>query len=226
MAAITNIDDAGRDRIGEAVKAAEGTTSGEIVTIIADRSDRYADVALWWSAIVAMLALAVYAMFPDYYLNLINRFTGSWGDPDRSEVLELALVITGLKFVGMRLLLQWMPLRLFLTPRRVKADRVRGRALRYFKVSAEKRTIGRTGILIYLSSAEHMAEIVADKSIHSKIDNTMWGEAMAKLVNGARNDNLADGMVAAIGDIGVLLSEYLPRSDDDVNELPDRLIEL
>ncbi|MBS0256080.1 MAG: hypothetical protein JSS36_12970, partial [Proteobacteria bacterium] len=46
-------------RIGAAVALAEEHTSGEIVPILADSSDDYADVALWWSAAVALLALTV-----------------------------------------------------------------------------------------------------------------------------------------------------------------------
>lgn len=226
MATNTQIDDGGRAQISAAVEAAESGTSGEIVTIIADQSDRYADVALWWSALVALIALCAYALAPDFYLGIVEWIGGGWGEPDKSEILEIALALVGLKFVAMRLILQWMPLRLWLTPKRVKADRVRGRAVRYFKVGAEKRTHGRTGILIYLSSAEHMAEIVADEAIHSKIEDSAWGEAMAKLVRAARDNRLADGMVAAIGDIGAILAAHFPRAEDDVNELPDRLIEL
>ena len=49
---------------------------------------------------------------------------------------------------------------------------------------------------------------------------------MAKLVAEVREGRLADGMVAAIGDVGKVLSAHFPRASDDVNELPDRLIEL
>ncbi len=220
------INDAGRHDVSNAVVAAEAGTAGEIVTIIADRSDRYADTALWWSAGIALLALSAYALFPDFYLGLVTHLTGEWGEPKAADILELALVIVGLKFVAMRLILQWMPLRLWLTPGRVKSDRVRGRAIRYFKVGAEKRTLGRTGILIYLSVDEHRAEIVADEAIHARVSQEAWGEAMAKLVSHARAGRLTDGMVAAIGDVGTILSAHFPRASDDVNELPDRLIEL
>jgi putative membrane protein len=33
-------------------------------------------------------------------------------------------------------------------------------------------------------------------------------------------------MVAPIGAVGTILAEHFPRAADDVNELPDRLIEL
>lgn len=214
-------------RVSDAVRNAEGGTAGEIVTIITDTSDRYLDVALWWSIGVAILALAALSGFPQFYTGLIAKFSGGWiVEWTLAEAFELALAVAVLKFVGMRLILSWMPLRLLLTPGIVKAERVRGRAIRYFKVGAERRTSGRTGVLIYLSMAEHRAEIVADEAIHSKVTPETWGEAMAKLLAGVREGQLADGMVAAIGDVGAILSTHFPRAEGDVNELPDRLIEL
>ena len=41
-----------------------------------------------------------------------------------------------------------------------------------------------------------------------------------------REGRVADGMIAAIRDVGAILSTQFPRADDDRNELPDRLIEL
>ena len=34
-----------------------------------------------------------------------------------------------------------------------------------FKAAAERRTVGRTGVLIYLSMGEHRAEIIGDEAI-------------------------------------------------------------
>ena len=36
----------------------------------------------------------------------------------------------------------------------------------------------------------------------------------------------SERMIAAIGDVGAILGTHFPRAADDVNELPDRLIEL
>ena len=67
---------------------------------------------------------------------------------------------------------------------------------------------------------------MVDEAIHAKVANEIWGEAMAKLVAQVRHGRIADGMIAAIDDIGVILSAQFPRATDDSNELPDRLIEL
>ena len=126
----------------------------------------------------------------------------------------------------MWLLQLWQPLRLFLVPPPVKHRRVRERAVTCFKVGAERRTHGRTGILIYLSLAEHRAEIVADEAIASKVEAEVWGEAMAAMLAELREGRVADGLIAAVEKVGAVLAEHFPRAEGDVNELPDRLIEV
>lgn len=227
MAKQATLSDSEHARISQAVHDAEAQTSGEIVTIVADHSDAYADVALWWASGIAILALGVVTVFPDFYMHMVSELLGSWTlrwTP--REVLELGLTITVAKFVGSWLLLLWRPLRLALTPGSIRSARVRRRAVRYFKVGAERRTTGRTGVLIYLSLAEHRAEIVTDEAIHARVPNEVWGDAMADMVAHVREGRIADGMAAAVRDVGMVLAEHFPRADDDRNELPDRLIEL
>ena len=107
-------------------------------------------------------------------------------------------MVVSLKFAGMWLLMLWRPLRLFLTPAAIRHHRVRARAITCFKVGAERRTSGRTGILIYLSLAERRAEIVADQAIASKVQAEVWGEAMAAMLTELKAGRLADGLVAAV----------------------------
>ncbi|MFM1982185.1 MAG: hypothetical protein RJB22_904 [Pseudomonadota bacterium] len=214
-------------RIAAAVQAAEAQTSGEIVTIIAEQSDDYADVALWWSVAAALLALGLASIIPEMILPRVDALTGRWAvDWTAHAVLELGFVIAASKFAVCWLILLWRPARLWLVPAPIRARRVRRRAVDCFKVGAERRTTGRTGILLYLSLAERRAEIVADAAIHSRVAPEDWGKAMADLVQPVRDGRIADGLVDAIGDVGVLLAQHLPRASDDVNELPDRMIHL
>ncbi|MEY2944143.1 MAG: hypothetical protein RLY97_2157 [Pseudomonadota bacterium] len=218
---------ADRVRIGTAVTAAEAQTSGEIVTIITDQSDSYGDWALIWSAVVALMALVALSIAPEFYIAQIDRVMGWWSAewPPRA-LFTLAAIVATIKFVGMRLILLWQPLLLWLTPKPVKQARVRLRALTCFRVGTEKRTTGSTGVLIYLSRAERRAEIVTESSISAKISPEVWGAAMAALLSHIKQGHVADGMIDAIAQVGVVLAEHFPRDADDVNELPDRLIEV
>jgi putative membrane protein len=103
---------------------------------------------------------------------------------------------------------------------------VRRRAIEYFKVGAERRTIGRTGILLYLSAGERRAEIVADEAILKVTTPETWGEAMEALLTDVKAGRPADGIIAAVGLIGAVLAEHFPKDSADMNEIPDKLIEL
>lgn len=216
-----------RKRIAEAVCAAEAASAGEIVTIVTPQSDSYRDVALAWSIFIAFLALAALELAPGFYLGLVERLLGLWAHEwTPRQVLGISLLVAVIKFLAMLLLMAWRPLRLLLTPAPIKSARVHARALTCFRIGAEGRTTGRTGILIYLSMAEHRAEIIADEAIASKVAPEVWGDAMHALLEPIRAGRVGDGMVAAIGKVGAVLAEHLPRAADDANELPDRVIEV
>ena len=214
------MSEAERDKIGAAVFAAEADSAGEIVTIITDRSDGYSDIALLWSVLAAFAALVALAIAPEFYLGLYDRLTGGWIQQwHPRQVLAIAALIAMLKFSVVWLLQLWQPLKFFLVPGPIKHARVRARAVTCFKVGAERRTHGRTGILIYLSMREHRAEIVADASIAAKVSPEVWGEAMAAMLTEIRAGRIGDGMVAAVERVGVVLAEHFPRHENDVNEI-------
>ena len=220
------LSEADHARVTAAVTAAEATTDGEIVTIVANRSDSYHDVALHWALLVMFLALAVVATAPDFFLGLLDRADGWRHEYNRGALVGLLLMALAAVFLLWRVLMSWTPLRMALTPRATKARRVRRRAVAFFAVGTEKRTEARVGVLLYLSLVEHQAEIVADAAIHGVVTPECWGEAMAALVDAVRDGRPGDGMAAAVEQIGVVLSRHFPKTAIDRNELPDRLIEL
>lgn len=221
------LTDTDRQKIAAAVTAAESASAGEIVTIITPQSDAYRDVALAWAISIAFLALVALELAPGFYLGLIDRALGLWGHAWKPQaVLGIALSAAAIKFLAMLALMAWRPLRLALTPAPIKAARVHARALTCFRVGAQGRTTGHTGILIYLSMAERRAEIIADEAIASKVTPEVWGEAMQALLTEIRAGRIADGMVAAVAQVGAVLAEHVPRASDDANELPDRVIEV
>ena len=65
-------------RVIEAVSKAEHGTSGEIVTVLAERSDGYSDVALAWAAATAFAALAALAIAPEFYTGMFEMLSGGW----------------------------------------------------------------------------------------------------------------------------------------------------
>ena len=224
---VIQLSEADHDKVSAAIAAAEANTNGEIVAVATPISDPYHDVALHWAVAALILVLAWAAWRPDWLQWWYDTLTGGWhAEPTLGELLTFLMILAVLKFTAVLLILKWMPLRLALTPGATKHRRVRRRAVAVFKAAAERRTVGRTGLLIYLSMAERRAEIVADGAILKVTEEGTWGEAMAALLEQVREGRPADGICAAIGQVGTVLTEHFPRSGDDRNEIPDKLIEL
>jgi putative membrane protein len=221
------LNEADHRQVSAAIAAAEATTDGEIVAVATPLSDSYHDVALHWAVAAMILVLAWAAWQPDWLLWWFELFFGGWRpEPTLGELLTFLMVLAVLKFTAVLLILKWMPLRLALTPGATKARRVRRRAIALFKAAAERRTEGRTGILIYLSTGEHRAEIVADEAITNVTSADTWGEAMGALLADVRDGRPGDGICAAVQRIGFVLAEHFPKTTGNPNEIPDKLIEL
>lgn len=213
---------ADRDRVTAAVAEAELGTDGEIVTIVAANSDRYQDVPLHYAVLAMLLAGALATIDLDW----LNWGGSAWEATDPGRIVLWLVIVQAVLFLAVRYAVAWTPLKMALTPRATKRRRVRRRAVQFFKVGAERRTQARIGILLYLSTDEHMAELIADEAIVRAVPAERWGDAMAALVSAVRDGRSGDGMVAAVGVIGGILGESFPKTSDDVNELPDRVIEL
>jgi putative membrane protein len=213
-------------KVSRAIAAAEMRSNGEIVAVTTDRSDAYHDVGLHYAVLALFLTLGTFAAWPTVLDWLWTLLMGWSAPPTQRELLTLLLGAALLVFLLMLFAMKWMPLRMALTPGATKTRRVRRRAISLFKAAAERRTVGRTGILIYLSMAEHRAEIVADAAITKVTTPDTWGEAMAELITHVKAGRTTDGIVAAIERVGEVLAEHFPRSAADTNEIPDKLIEL
>ncbi len=213
--------------VSDAVAEAELTTSGEIVTVLTQSSDGYTDVALVWAAAIAFTAMSLFALIPQPFMDFYDWLIGGWmHEWTIGETATMTIALGLIAFLIVWAVQLWIPVKFALVPGPVKSQRVHDAAVRHFKVGAEKRTHGRTGVLIYLSMREHRAEIVADQPIAEIVPAEVWGEAMADMLVEIRKGCTAEGIAAGVRDVGKVLSEHFPRAEDDVNELPDRLIEL
>ena len=221
------IGDEDRALIAAAVARAEATSDGEIVTIVALRSDAYHDVALHYAVLLMLFVPAFWAFAPQSLVDYATSLVLGWNaELSRELVMLYIFVKLAGAFLFVRILLAWTPLRMALTPGHTKSRRVHRKAVELFRASCELKTRGRTGILLYLSLAERRAEIVADEAIASKVAPEVWGEAMAALIDEVKHGRPGEGMVAAVEQIGAVLAPILPPRADNPDELPNRLITL
>ena len=219
-------NDNDRDRIGAAIGAAEACTAGEIVVIVSGDDHRYPTTALSIAALLA-LSLPMLALLSGWSP---AAWFADWDEAARPtslrHTLEIIVCLQALVFAGGLALLYFTSLGRKLTPAGLRRDRVHRAALTQFKARGLEQTTGRTGVLIYIDEPEHIAEVVADTAIFAKVSPDHWGTTITALIDGMTAGKPADGVVAAIALAGDVLAEHFPILPDDVNELPDRLIEI
>lgn len=220
--------DSDRAAVVDAIAAAEARTSGEIVVVVSERADRYPATGLTVAALLAFavpLGLTLAGVGPD---GIAASRGWSAGNPaaDFVRAVEAYAAVQVAIFAAVAALLLWTPLGAGLTPRALKRDRVRGEALAQFRARGIGATAARTGVLIYVSLPDHLAEVVADGGIYARVPPEHWGTTVAALVAGIKRGAPAAGFVEAIALAGAVLAEHFPRGADDRDELPNRLVEI
>jgi putative membrane protein len=194
-------------RISDAISRAEGTTSGEIVVVVAARSDAYLYVAPLVGAIVSLLVPWPLIYFTHFSVESIY-------------LAQLAV------FFVLTALLMPLPMRTALVPAHVKRIHAHQRAVEQFLVQNLHTTAGHTGVLIFISVAERHVEVLADKAIDARVPPDTWKSVVDGLTSAIADNRPADGLVAAIAAVGDQLSQHFPPDTRDQNELPDHLIVL
>jgi putative membrane protein len=223
------------DAIAEAIGTAEATTAGEIFCVIARKSGDYGWTTLVYGIVLALLAPIIMLAFKVNPLDLADWFVrltgGGWtmgvGSSAADEAaLGMAIIVAlqTLIFVVVSLVGLNGDVREAMTPGFVKRHSVHRSALEQFLAHGIHLTENRTGVLIFVSLSEHQAEIVADTAIFTKVDRSVWSSAIAALLSGAREGNLAVGIIAAIEKSGEVLAQHFPRQDGDINELPNKIV--
>jgi putative membrane protein len=101
---------------------------------------------------------------------------------------------------------------------------VNARAELEFYRSSIHTTAGATGVLIFVSLAEHRVVVLADKAVSDKLPPTTWDEVVSIIISGIKSQTLANGLAQAVDRCGQLLAETFPINSHDHNELPNDLI--
>ena len=205
---MTFLSEADKQRIAEAIREAEMKTSGELVTVIARAADTYLYIPILWASLAALTLPAIIWLLPvDLPFPLLYS-------------LQLAT------FLGLALLFRWTPLKMRLIPKAVKRRRAGRLAWEQFFAQNLHLTRERTGVLLFVSVAEHHVEILADKGINDKVKQGAWDDIVADFIKRVQAKQITEGFLSAIGACGELLAESFPRPEGDIDELPNRLIEI
>lgn len=219
---------ADRTAIAAAITAAERTTTGEIVCVVSDHRDRYAATGLTYAALLAFALPLIATLFgygPDRIAALNDWSSGDAGE-DLRRAVEAYAAVQIVVFVLAAALLVRTNLGARLTPRAIKREHVHAAAVTQFKAGGIGTTRSHTGVLIFVSLPDRIAEVVADTAIFAKVSPDHWATTVTALTDGIRAGTPGAGYVRAIELAGHVLAEHFPAHGDSLDELPNRLIEI
>ncbi len=221
--------------ISAAIEAAELKTSGEIFVVVSQRTADYRWIMLFYGAVTAILVplvlmalglnpLTIGTMFTHWQAGGWNVGFGATPSDEAATGMIFILALQAILFMLVSALDLQSGIASKLTPAWIKRQQVHRAARDQFLAHGLHQTAGKTGVLIFVSLAEHQAEIIADKGIYTKVSRDAWREVIGKLVASAREQALARGLIAAIEDSATILSVHFPRQENDVDELPNKVI--
>ncbi len=192
--------------IEEAIKKAEAATSGEIVFVVAPASSHYQQATLQGALIGMAVVTGFLLMLPFPHTPTTLLWT---------EFISFALFYT---------LLPYLPWRRWIISRQEIDARVHEAAFMQFYSSGLYRTRESNGVEIYLSLFERRVVVIGDRGIHAKMGNQHWDSVRDLIIRGIKEGNVCVGICAAIESCGKALAEHFPHRPDDINELPDQVI--
>jgi putative membrane protein len=201
------ISQAEKARIIEAITVAEAKTAGEIFCVIAHASSGYSLVPIAWAALVALATPA-----PMIYLT-------TWPAGLIYLVQLAAFIVTAAVF-------SLPAIRFRVVPNQAMRERAHVEAMRQFLAQGMHLTEHRTGVLVFVSVAEHYAEIVADSGINAKVAPAVWQDAVNAAVAAIREGRIGDGLVAAVERCGAVLAEHFPPGAINRDEVPNKVVEM
>ena len=199
-----HISEQDRERISTAIRSAEARTSGEIVCVLAQAST---DATALPVLLAALASLALPWLLVAFTAMSVHR------------ILLLQVIV----FFALAAVLCLPRVRIALVPRAARRAVAHRVAIEQFFIRGIARKKDRSGILIFVSLAEHYARVIADEGIADRVPPSQWQDVVDTLIAHIRNGRVVDGFIAAIELCGNTLSTNFPPTDSRRDELPDRI---
>lgn len=196
------------DSIEKLVEETEAHSSAEVVVSFSPSAGNYRDLDLLWAILFGLVLLSVkiwsrIEFHPDWVL-LDMVLCGGTG-------FLLSQKIRGLR-------------RLFLTERRAVRETTKAAQAQFTHLQIAQ-TSERTGLLLHVFRLERRIAILPDSGITESLAPALWTELTRKYSKATREADLLPNLKALLRDLKGPLSRHLPRSEDDIDELPNRPVE-
>ncbi len=194
-----------QDCVAAAIAEVEKQTDAELVTVLARRADSYYFIPSLWAAMIALLTPVVLSLSP-FWLSAMDLLIAQW------LVFVVLALLFRIPFITIRMIPRW-----------VAQWRAALLARDQFIANNLHHTDGQSGVMIFVSEAEHYVEILVDRGVARLVDDSEWQAIVDTFVLRIRAGQVCDGFLECIKDCGEVLHRCLPASYEK-DELPNHLV--
>jgi len=179
-------------------------------------SDGYRYIPILWAALIALSV-------PGLYYAYLSLSSGGW--VDATQLLSISAWLYPLQvlvFLGLGMLFQIPAARMWIIPKSVKHQRAARFAREQFFLQNLHQTRDRTGVLVFVSVAEHYVEIIVDSGIADVVDNQIWQQSVTDFIDHVHRGQIAEGFDSTIEHCRKILWEHFPAdtSSGDSTKVP------
>lgn len=196
-------DDDARAALTNCVRKIETTTDAELVLVVRARSGVYRHADYLFGALLAFAGL-LFLLFSPF------DFHQFW------VAIDVALLF----LLGMFAASRSNTLRRLLTREKFRAEAVRNSAAAMFYEAGIANTNTELGVLIYVSILERRLELIADRGVLKGVQALEWNQVLFDLHQAGRKPE-PQTLLAGLEKLGALLTNHLPATGENPNELPD-----
>jgi putative membrane protein len=187
------------------VLRAEAQTCAEIVVAVRKASGRYGVLAYHFGLALSVVVVSYLLLAPELYSAFAIALDG---------IVAFAL--------GSLIAANLDTLKRALSRTRTLDENVNNGARAAFFDLGISRTSGRHGLLVYASLLERRSVVLTDIGIKPAELGQSWLDSERALADAVKRGDLP-AFQRAVEQLGGVLGKLLPRSADDVNELPDEV---
>jgi putative membrane protein len=192
------------EQLSAAIAEAERRTDAELVTVLARQADDYRPITIMWAALASLALAPVVLSF-------------AWLDAGHILLLQWML------FLCLTIIFRLPGLAPRLVPGSIKRSRAQSLARCQFLSNELHHTAGASGILIFVSEAEHYVEILADRGINQHVQPDCWDQIVEAFVSRVKEGQTFEGFLGCVSACGELLAKHAPATSEK-NELPNRVV--
>ncbi len=203
---LKNLNDTFRADVGRVIARIESQSHAEVVLIVKEHTNSYAQYPLGVGIALAFLALTYFRFAPDFfdewiiYAGTVTAFV--LGAVSTGGIPGLLRLLVGKKHLE-------------------KSTEIMARA--YFQKGGIHHTRDKTGVLIFIAVLERQVAVIADRGVESAIPPGEWEKIRQDFNTIFQAKNPARELLAKLESLQSVFSRHIPQVGDDTNELPDNL---